>query len=381
MAWAVQNGVLPLGKRSFLVAFALTALTLTSPAFGRGDRRRRALRFGDVELVEVVFHIGAHKCATTSVQRGLAAHAARDASLAYVPPARPQSPNDEAIAEPALKSLIRLVGREAAPWPERQHVIDGLCRMIEAKAGARRVIISDEYMLGPMPGLGWRFYPRADELRAVLDGVAERFPTSVFLQSRESASFLLSCWRFRVRFGMTVGYEEFLERFDLGSVSWARLGRTLFDGAAYRRRVLPFETLIDPARAPETAEALRFLVPEWDVAATPLSAVNPSNGPLMRAATLILQRAGVRIPTPPRGRPAQLLTAIEAEVAAAGAEAGADLIRRTLGRVRIQIDVELARTVFDAFMEERSEHPSQAGPRARFAPDYAAFLASYAPAP
>lgn len=329
-------------------------------------------------MVGVVFHIGAHKCATTSVQRGLAAHAARDAGLLYVPPARAQRPNDAAKPDPALRSLIRFIARETSPRPTREAVVDGLCRLVEANLGRRRIVLSDEYMLGPMPGAGWRFYPRAAELASALDGVARRFPTSVFMQSRESASFLLSCWRFRVRFGMTETYDAFLRKFDLDSVSWARVGRALFDGAAYRWRMLPFETLTDAGRAAETAEALRFLVPDWDLSESPLPYANPSNGPLMRAATLVLQRAGIRIPTPPRGRPAQLLTAAEAEILDAGAEAGSGIIRRTLDRVRIEIDSELARDVHDAFLLERSDHPAQAGLRARFAADYAEFLKSCA---
>lgn len=312
------------------------------------------------------------------MQRGLGLHAARDAGLLYIPPARAQGPNDAAEPNPALKSLIQLVGRETQPRPAREAVVDALSRLIEANEARRRIVLSDEYMLGPMPGVGWRFYPRAEELAAVLAAVARRFPTSVFMQSRESASYLLSCWRFRVRFGMTETYDEFLEKFDLGSLSWGRVGRSLFDGAAYRWRVLPFETLADASRAEETAAAMRFLLPQWNLGETPLPAVNLSNGPLMRAATLVLQRAGLKIPTPPRGRPAQLLAAIEPEVAASGPETGAALVAGTLGRVRIGVDGPLARAIYDAFLGERTEHPMQAALRERFAPDCVAFRENWA---
>lgn len=330
-------------------------------------------------MVEVVFHVGAHKCATTSIQRGLEALAAETPSLVYVPPSRANAPG--AGGEPPCPELTAFTSllRKAAPeGATRQSVVDGLCRLIESHAGKRRIVFSDEMMIGGMPGLAWKFYPRADVTRAVIDEVARRFPVSVLLQSRESASYLRSCHQFRVRFGMTLGYLPFLERFDLGSVSWTRLGRSLFDGAAFEWRVLPIEHLSDPDRAGEVAAALRLVSPDWDASERPLGVVNISNGPLMRAATLVLQRAGRKFDTRPRARVASALAAIEAEAASLGADAANALIVETLARVKLKVDPRIANMIRLQAEEERLSGGSLHRLLVeRYAEDYAGFVSRY----
>ena len=327
-------------------------------------------------MVEVVFHIGAHKCATSSVQQGLAAYAARLDHLGYVPPARAAAISEGVEPDPALKALVRFVAR--GDGPDEAAVADGLSRMIETK-GKPRVVVSDEYMLGPMPGMSWRFYPRAEALRGVIERMSRRFETSVFLQSRETAAYLKSCHRFRVRFGLALGYDAFLDRFELESISWERLGRTLFAGAPYRWRTLPFETLVDPTRGATTADALRFVLPEWGLADVPLASANPSFAPLMRAATLVFRRAGVHVPNALAGRPAKALNAVEAAVAAAETDAAVALLREALAQARMPSDEQTARMILTQFDEERApDGHLQALLRERFAADYAAFVEGYA---
>lgn len=328
-------------------------------------------------MVEVVFHIGAHKCATSSVQQGLASYAERTPGLAYLPPTRPSERTEGREPNPQLKALIRLAGRDDGPSVGA--VVEGLVRLIEAEAGCERIVISDEYMLGPMPGLGWRFYPRAAALREALDGVARRFKVSVFLQSREPAAFLKSCHRFRVRFGLTLGYDAFLDRFALDTLSWTALGKTLFEGAGFDWRVLPLETLVDPARAEATAAALRFVLPAWDLADVPLASANPAFGPLMRAATLVLRRAGVHVPNALAGRPARVFGALDATIGAAEAEAAVAMIRGALDAARLPADETLAWLIHAQYLEERApDGRLQALLKDRFAQDYASFRAAYA---
>ncbi len=330
-------------------------------------------------MVEVVFHVGAHKCATTAIQAGLGRIAASDPCIVYVPPSRRGGAGAPPGAEraQALHDLVRLVGRgEEAALP-LDGVVDGLCRLIEAHGDRERIVFSDEYILGGMPGLRWSFYPRAGLAREAIEGVGRRFPTRVLLQSRETAGYLKSSHQFRVRMGMTLGYAGFLEAYDLSSISWEKLGATLFDGAAYEWRVLPIEWLGDDGRAADVGEILRFVAPGLDEA--PLDAPNASSGPLMRAATLVFNRARKSLDTRPDGPVALALSGAEADIADASETEANAMIERVFTDCGLKAGDRLVNMIRLHFEEERA--PSgflQKLLMERFAPDYAAFLARYA---
>lgn len=335
-------------------------------------------------MVEAVFHIGAHKCATTTIQAGLAALSRMRDNFAYVPQhdprARPPAEGDEAV-----RAMVRLVRRGRPGTAAGQSVADGLCRMIERRAdvwgsgGPERVVVSDENMLGAMPGIDWSFYPDAATVRWVLDEVAARFPTSVLLQSREPAALLRSCHQFRVRRGMTLSLLGFLERFDLASASWSRLGETLFDGARYRRRVLPIEALADPSRAGEIGAALDFVVPGWSLAGAPLGVANPADSPLMRAAATSFERFGMTLQGARKARIARALAAIEDDLPDLPATEANALLRRTLGPFGLRLPAGGGNLIRRQLDEERRKPGSLHRLLVeRFADDYAAFRERYA---
>lgn len=327
-------------------------------------------------LVEVVFHVGAHKSATTSVQRGLEALAARRPGLAYVGPIGRDGPD---ATNRALADFVDFTRRARGHAHDAGGVADGLCRLIEAHRDASRLVISDENILGGMPGVARRFYPRSAEVRTVLDAVASRFPTSAFLQSRETVGFLESCRRFRVMQGAPASRTSFLETFDLDSASWASLGASLFDGARYRWRVLPIERLADPARRRETEADLSFLVPRWDLAETPLESVNVSRGPLVRAALLALNAAGDAPARPLRNAITRSLSPLEAAVARADPEAAVAMISAAFAEAGRPVETGFARIVHGRLGEETSGGPNLTETQAaRLADDYAGFLARYA---
>lgn len=329
-----------------------------------------------MKLVDVVFHIGAHKSATTAVQRGLEALAARRPGLAYVGPIGRDGPDG---TNRPLADFVDFTRRAKGHAHDAGGVADGLCRLIEAHRGASRLVISDENILGGMPGVARRFYPRSAEIRAVLDAVASRFPTSVFLQSRATAGFLESCRRFRVMQGAPASLASFLETFDLTSASWASLGGVLFDGAKFRWRVLPIERLADPARRQETEADLSFLVPGWRLDETPLENVNVSRGPLLRAALLALNLAGEAPARPLRSAIARSLSRLEAAVARADPEAAAAMISAAFAEAGRPVETGFARIVHAHFGDEKSGASGLSDAQvARLAEDYAAFLARYA---
>ncbi|MET0314056.1 MAG: hypothetical protein ABW275_06645, partial [Hansschlegelia sp.] len=237
-------------------------------------------------MVDVVFHIGAHKCATTSLQIGLRQVSDADPSLAYI------SPGTRADAVVAFTAYM---------WANRQDkgtqrtIVDKFLTAIAEHEDKARIIFSNENMLGPMPGMRWKFYPRAPIVREILEQVAQRYPTSVFLQSRETASFLRSCYQFRVKSGMSMSYLQFLERFALKSARWERLGKILFDSAPYKWSVMPIEHLKSPEHAESVQERIRFLAPGWDLEKRPMPATNSAVPPLARAAAVVLRRAGFEL--------------------------------------------------------------------------------------
>lgn len=327
-------------------------------------------------MTEVIFHIGAHKCATTAVQRGLAAVAAKRPDLAYVGPIGREGPDE--TSRP-LADFIDFSRRSKGRALTREKVVDGLARLIEAHRGASRLVISDENILGGMPGVARRFYPRSEEVRGVLDAVAARFPTRVFLQSRETGRFLESSRRFRVMQGAPASRAGFRESFAFASVSWAALGAVLFDGAGYAWRALPIERLADPARRAETAADLDFFVPGWSLDETPLEAANVSRGPLVRAALLALNLAGQAPRLPLRNAITRRLAPLEEPVARADPEAAMAMIRTAMAEAGVAVDAAFARQVHERMLDEsRPDDAFDAEEAARFAADYAAFVSKYA---
>lgn len=315
-------------------------------------------------MVDVVFHVGAHKCATTSIQSGLA----RRRSIM----------GGEVCAE--LQDLVRLVGRGAGAGVSLESVVDGLCRQIELHADRSRIVFSDEYILGGMPGLRWSFYPNAGLAREAIEGVARRFKTSVFLQSRETVSYLRSSYRFRVRLGLKLSYLSFLETYELDSISWSKLGATLFDGAAYDWRALPIERLREPVGSASVLEALDFVVPGWEFASAPLRAANASEGPLMRAILLVLNRAGEKIDYRLRREIGAVAHAAEPMIGTTDEKAASDVISQALASVSISLEPRMVNMIRAQFDEERqSDGALNRLLTARFAPDYETFVARYAP--
>lgn len=105
----------------------------------------------------------------------------------------------------------------------------------------------------------------------------------------------------------------------------------------------------------------------------------------MRAATLVLQRAGKRFDTRPRARVAQALNAIDGSVAGAEPEAANALIGEALATVKLESDPRIVNMVrLQAEEEQLSGGNLHKLMVERYAEDYAGFVARYvdrAPAP
>lgn len=233
-------------------------------------------------MAEIVLHIGAHKCATTSVQ---------DALDQKHGPGRLIRVRGK--MEPIQDSLVQL--GEPKPLPV-DAALDCIRTMLRDHPGLDRYVISNENILGRMLGLDWAFYPNAAHVRDFLDRVAEEAHLTVLLQTREPASLLRSSYYFRKHKGLVEDYGQFLDRLALEDLSWHGLLRTLFDEARFDWQVLPVDWLRDPAHARAKRAFFRALDPDWDIEAAPLPRSNESRDVVLTAFLEVVAPMGVKIP-------------------------------------------------------------------------------------
>lgn len=180
----------------------------------------------------VIWHIGAHKCATTSFQTALSEECKKHEDVLLIAPKSP---------DPVVDTLRRYI------WEAVDHFDTSSLIKLITETRKQRIIISDENLLGKMPGLSRGFYPRSHLLRNIIDETGRSFETTVLVQSRETSSYLKSCHKFRLSTGLGMDYAEFLQFLDLSSFRWSNLGKTMFDDAPYRTLVLPIEEAGNPS--------------------------------------------------------------------------------------------------------------------------------------
>ena len=326
-------------------------------------------------MTEIVLHVGAHKCATTSLQRSLQSLAQRDSCIHY---------RDSNRLDPLQRTITQAV-LNGADGQHRQEVADAILKTAAASRGIKRFILSNENFLGRMLGLDWQFYPNVDILRDIIDRIAARAPTRVLLQSRESASYLRSSYQFRVRNGLRLSYDQFLQRCDLGGLSWLRLGDTLLHGADFRWRVLPIENLRGSERQNSLDRTARFLHPDWELQADDFPQENATRGTLVRCVTLHLNKMGCPMPAA-KWAFEQTLTQLESTLLAhlSAGHPAAPLLLQSFQDQGLAIGLNPCRAIVHDFAFSLHNEPGQLEEflRAGFAADYAGFLARYvAPEP
>ncbi|MYZ48327.1 hypothetical protein [Propylenella binzhouense] len=139
--------------------------------------------------MNLLLHVGLHRCATTAFQSYLAAHA----------------------AELAANRIRVGAGAVGAPALHRT--------LAQIPAGADWLVVSEENLLGPMIGIGTRLMaglPAAGE--AVRDAMAGG-RVAVLLAFREPKAFLSSVYRFRLSVGETRDPEAFVRDIEPDGLS------------------------------------------------------------------------------------------------------------------------------------------------------------------
>lgn len=187
--------------------------------------------------MKVVLHIGAHKTATTYIQRRLAAneHILLPRGIAFVAPSEYRPALLRARSDALFLKDLRLAREH-----RQRKVLTGLLKAAEA-TNKRRFVLSEENLLGTPERIlsGDWFYDRAGHnLRHVLQ-VCERRPVRVLFAIRNYADFFPSAYAEALKLNSFVPFDEKLRQFYLGmDRGWpdilAEIGTTLPPGSDLR---------------------------------------------------------------------------------------------------------------------------------------------------
>lgn len=189
-------------------------------------------RLGQGRGMRYVYHLGAHKTASTLIQKNLSANlqVLRDRRVYYV---NAEMPNVIRKQRKVLRRA-RMPGHETPP----ENALAAVNARIEEaarQAGAGMILLSEENRLGPPmhQELAWGlpkpgFYPAAEAcLRYVTHGQALD-NTRFVLFSRDPDAFVLSLYSEAVRMAQTtLDIDAFCAAIDLQSVDFAALERRL----------------------------------------------------------------------------------------------------------------------------------------------------------
>ncbi|QFT69594.1 hypothetical protein FIU93_22605 [Labrenzia sp. THAF35] len=190
-------------------------------------------------IKNAVFHLGAHKTATSSIQQSLRQSGLRQKGVLVIAKGAANKGRD------LYKEMVNPLIRNSYTAQDIEALSSAVVDVITALSKRHRcdsVILSDENLGGPMPGLSPLFYddgPRI--LSSILDKLKPEAFT-VFLTCRKQDDFLCSCYRQLYHLGKPQLLEEFLESFHPGRADWnaiadkyvSAIGRDGF-------RLLPYE--------------------------------------------------------------------------------------------------------------------------------------------
>ncbi len=158
-----------------------------------------------------VLHIGAHKTATTHLQKALdrASTQLQQAGVVFLGPSL--------LRKPPFNFLSVLSGDDAA-------ATTGLA---QAVAGADRLVLSEENLLGtahqPKALRQGRFYPNAETRLARLIRAYDLAPLHLMMAVRDPVDFYVSAYSQLLYSGRVRPFEEFIGACDVPSMQWSEL--------------------------------------------------------------------------------------------------------------------------------------------------------------
>jgi hypothetical protein len=155
---------------------------------------------------EIVYHLGAHKTASSLLQKYL-----RD--------------NPEVLRHARIAYLSRSEMNDCVGWGKRLLQRPGILqdRIAEllADPGCDALVTSHENTLGPplKPG-GGHLYPRGPEIAEQLARALRRWPARTLLYVRPQDEFVESYYLQRIHQGGHLSFVEWLDEVDLEALSW-----------------------------------------------------------------------------------------------------------------------------------------------------------------
>lgn len=155
---------------------------------------------------EVVYHVGAHKTASSLLQKFM-----RD--------------NVELLRRHGVYYLGRSEMNDCVGWGKKllTHPEILQARVAEGLSDDRYrlLVTSHENTLGPpFKEDAAHLYPRGPELAAQLAATLERWPARAFLYIRPQDEFIESYYLQRIHQGHRLSFAEWLEQLDLDALSW-----------------------------------------------------------------------------------------------------------------------------------------------------------------
>lgn len=166
----------------------------------------------------ISLHVGAHKTASTHLQKTLRGHGELLSAhgVRYVGPERLRRPG---------RSLKNRFAMDREPGPaEKAEARRKLARMA---GGARRLVISEENLLGRQFAPGLPVYPEGDLRLNKMVRLCEGIPVNVFLAVRDPADWLGSLYRHALFNGRHVPFDIFAEGTRPEDISWRNLAARL----------------------------------------------------------------------------------------------------------------------------------------------------------
>lgn len=182
---------------------------------------------------EVLFHVGAHKTASTFLQSCLRADdaAIADSGVTVVQRAR--------IKDGPLGEALRLLHKGRQPDSALSNLAASTLHELLDTQG-RRVLITSEDILGRLSGFYASTGPVAEFLVRALPGLRVRF----LLYTRNQADYLESAYVQYIHAGKSLEFSRFLEKFDLARLSWVSiLDRLAAVVGADAVKAVPYESI------------------------------------------------------------------------------------------------------------------------------------------